>query len=331
MGKNEKALENNDKKGEMYMWLNRKIQCSPHLYELRDDFLLPRPYDFKEKRQVFVEVDHLSANSYTKKILVEEEFYKEPQEILNQIANSNLSIAKAEICSGKMISESIIKSSQILSNSLENLTNELERKHKLDEYYMLGREIEQYEDKLLELGCFDEAYEELNLFSIPMIYLNYDEARVLLSTLRKHVIEPNVIKRTMELVKQHFEHPLVFLPRALYERELFYRRARFDSAYRVRCDLYDTTSILLDSPKLDSPRLDDMPPLSTYEEKVKELYREFAKYPDNSGVKYTAEYVEIMDIINTVNREIALCNLRNLHSELRRIVRKYKIKSYSQQ
>lgn len=262
------------------------------------------------------------------------EFYKHPAECLTQIANSNLDIAKTQIYSANVIAQSIMKSSQILATSIENLTNEIERKNKIDEYYMLLKEIEQYEDTLMRLKCFTEAYEKMDLVEIPIINIDECEAEILYEYNSRYDFD-----KLIKLSKHYLEHPLVLLSILITERENEliehkYMKRSFDVHPKVK-ELAENTKIgkeerIREAIKLCTPQYVKKKEI---EEEVKERYDKKVRAQEGDIYKaYKTEdfYIKLSEEIENINREILLINLRKLHSELRRAVREYKIKSYNE-
>lgn len=213
--KNENRVESANIKEEPYRWLNRKIHCSPHICDIEWQAYTIEKYKATEILNVPVKTVEIEGEEeFEKTVWRDREFYKHPAECLTQIANSNLTIAETQIYSANLIAQSIMKSSQILATSIENLTNEIERKNKMDEYYMLLKEIEQYEDTLMELKCFTEAYEKMDLVEIPIINIDRCEAEILYDYNRRCDFD-----RLIKLSKHYLEHPLVFLPELITEEE----------------------------------------------------------------------------------------------------------------
>lgn len=98
---------------------------------------------------------------------------------LEPVAKSIDNLATQTSKSAQEIAYSILQSSTSISSSLTAITNEIERAHKLDEYYSLLKRIEEYEKQLFTEGLLQKAYEEMSLMYIPLI--STDERAIFLT------------------------------------------------------------------------------------------------------------------------------------------------------
>lgn len=69
-----------------------------------------------------------------------------------------------QMATSNNIAKTILSASNQLASSILQLTDEIERKNKLDEYYMLLDKIEEYENTLYDMGKLKEAYENLSIY-----------------------------------------------------------------------------------------------------------------------------------------------------------------------
>lgn len=337
--KNENRVESANIKEEPYRWLNRKIHCSPHICDLEwYGYTIER---YKDTKILNVPVKMMvweGEEQVEKTVWEDREFYKHPAECLTQIANSNLIIAETQIFSANLIAQSIMKSSQILATSIENLTNEIERKNKMDEYYMLLKEIEQYEDTLMKLKCFTKAYEKMDLVEIPIINIDRCEAEILYDYNRSCDFD-----RLIKLSKHYLEHPLVFLPELITEEENKRREREhimkevdyFKKPRKLKSDSGVTREECMKE-RIRACAASTVPQYLSPEDVAEQIKKRYDKKVENQerdiSKKYHIEdfYIKLSESIENINREILLINLRKLHSELRRAVREYKIKSYNE-
>lgn len=78
------------------------------------------------------------------------------------------------------ISSKILTSSQNILSGLSQIANEIERSNKQNEYYTLTSEIATYEDTLIEMGVFKEAFSGLQLTPLPIVTMAKNEIEMLI-------------------------------------------------------------------------------------------------------------------------------------------------------
>lgn len=273
---------------------------------------------------------------------------------ISNISYAITDLARVERAKAYIIAKSILDMSYNLSSSIQQLVDEVERKNKLDEFYMMLNKIEEYEDKLIEWGCLEEVYENLRLIQYPTIQLD-EKVKYLLLELDETILEKVIAK-----MSQQFKHPLKVLAEFLSNQYWWYSHKRIflgnernqlkellvpegfvkeisDKQYRFAVlfnDLYKGYSVtgnkccLIKKGNLEvlgfGIKLEE--PL-----KVALLWLE-ARYNSLSmrkisRIQFDERYFKLDNDINKINRDIQLTNLRCLYMSLRNAIREYKIKN----
>ncbi len=127
------------------------------------------------------------------------------------IAESNLILAEAKLETGYMIAKSILATVGSISDAINQLVDEVERKNKLDEVNRMLDKIEEYEDTLIKLGCLKEVYNEMNLVLRPTFELDI-YSYCLITCFGEKIIEI-----VMSMVRQNNLNPLENLISLLWE------------------------------------------------------------------------------------------------------------------
>ncbi len=124
---------------------------------------------------------------------------------INSLNISINQLADATVLSGRRIAQALIYQSSIISTSIQKLTDEIERKNKLDEFYMLLDKIERYEDILIEIGVIREAYNNLRM----IVYPTFELDNRLIYLLSK--FKGRMLKRVMQLSLIMRRNPIIVL------------------------------------------------------------------------------------------------------------------------
>lgn len=95
------------------------------------------------------------------------------------------------------IANSILNSANSVSGSINQIANEMERKNKLDEYYMLQDKITMFEEELFNIGQLDKAYDTMQLDKIPEIIVEEENIKMLVGIFSNSQAEFEKFKQTI--------------------------------------------------------------------------------------------------------------------------------------
>lgn len=73
------------------------------------------------------------------------------------------------------ISQSIKQGAVKIFNGLGKISDEMERNNKVKEYYMLQKEIEEYEDWLIEHGLFKQVYDNIQIEETEELHISQED------------------------------------------------------------------------------------------------------------------------------------------------------------
>lgn len=97
----------------------------------------------------------------------------EALESMAQNTSEAIKLAGSDIAASNFaISKSILNASSNILFGINRIADEMERQNKLNEYYMLQKEITDLENELIEMQLIKRAYEEMTLSKIPNIELD---------------------------------------------------------------------------------------------------------------------------------------------------------------
>lgn len=267
---------------------------------------------------------------------------------MNNLANAVQNLAKVN---AYIMARSILDMSVCISKSIMNISDEMERKNKLDELYMLINKIEEYEDKLIELGCLKEAYDTMKLIQYPIIKLDIYE--MCLIQLLPEALLMRVINKTRETWRNPINILLeifstydwywnidnnrmllavgnkpisdmvyIGMPKGMieYDAEDFHKDGivilgefqRFGDKYFHNKE-HETICAI---------KIKDCFKLKMAQELIEYMLKEIAV----NKLQFEDSYYSVYNNMQSINRDIQLANLRNLYIGLRNAVRECKIK-----
>lgn len=246
-----------------------------------------------------------------KKVLKEVIASKDNATLLTQIANSQLiSTREASEANRKTTQQYIGEPIKELADKLEIFNDEIQRKNNLDEYYMLLDKIEEYENILIEWGCFDEAYEKVNVKEIPHICLSDCEMKVLLG------LDANIIKECLNICKNIFVSPLEIMPYILYKHKVI---GWTEPLSKVRYSLQkDIEEISKHGWNFYKNLI-----IKDCDELIKNNYK--LGYEEIISFKYKL----IKENIEKINSDISMKNAKSLYFSIKQVVREMKIQKFS--
>lgn len=285
--------------------------------------------------------------------------YEEDDELLETRRNNGykLLLPNSILESGATIANAIMASVNVLASSIHQLTDEIERKNKLDEFYSLLNKIDDYEDSLIKAGKLEEAYENMSLVKYPLI--KYDDRHIfVLMSMTEEVLE-----QTLSLAAQKLMSPLVIFENFIVGKNCWYGNIKTETiyikfrdiltpAFNVLC-FFDKEggnfglSLVNEEQLTRSNRIILGQYISPYEhpyfgylshpgDKIMVAKLIFKKnfietLLDNvnknamTQIYHSTKYVKLVNFINSLNRDIQLTNLRSLCMNLRNAVRMVKI------
>lgn len=269
------------------------------------------------------------------------------------ISDSILDLTRVHQEVGQMVAEAIISASNNIAYSIRQVVDEMERKNKLDEYYMLLDKIEKYEDELIKMGVINETYEKIELIKYPTIdvdercqwlLLNLEEedrATVLAISKRTYTNPLKVLENILSSTPNSWfvgkESGIIEINTRMNKRvKLPWKRFRSKDENRLLgCMTYDD---LIGNDKIDlghvvliySGEKEELCNLKLIEpetigKRLIELVYNSITDEATSRMKLHKSYVTLMSELDAINRDITLANLRSLYLQLRTAVRKYKI------
>ena len=242
------------------------------------------------------------------------------KDISDSIRDGSATIAKEIFPSAYEVSKSIFASSQNISLALNSISNEMERNNKQNEYYMLKRRIEEYEDYCIEHKIIKKVYEEMDLVEIPLIEnLTVEQGCKLFCLLR---LNSEVLSLIQNIVQTKLISPM----------EALVSLAHLGYSSKNYFISINGTDICIDCTDMAYKTLSEHKPNSS------EVLNIFWKLADKSYCRYSYEHslyqneiitlvTRLIAVIDVCNREIGLTNLRNLYEGLEAGVRKYKLEA----
>ncbi len=260
--------------------------------------------------------------------------------------------SKAAAISNYLISESILNSFRNVSFSFSSYTDELERKNKLDEYYMLFNEIDKYDNTLIEFGCIEDAYNNLQLVQYPTINTDIRNMWILIN-----LTTEEGLSKILDISKHQLANPIKILSDIMNHKNTFYfgdklLHAGPNNCIRIPLDAqiirenFDFRFVVYSLLDISDLHFDIDRNLSYYEDsnnnpqylmtfkptETEEFIKRILEFIYNSldessfkNLLWNDSYYKTVEFINSLNMDILLMNLRNLHSGLRNQVRKFKI------
>lgn len=278
----------------------------------------------------------------------------------SEIANNVILVASANYT----IAGNILQGYRLLSDSIRSISDEIERKNKMDELYMLQSSIDDLEEKLMEMGKLDEAYSEMKSENIPAQNISQEEIRLLLNIcgnveLIKTIVCP---EKPISLVTQVLDYlfDIYAAEKYLVICEKGFRRfGRKDEVLflglknKIECEYRNGTPIEICIGEEKIPIYDAQMEILRYksyktdistlirrgELNLKEglsksqmltLVEELKSQLNNKRIEFEElkSIREFETYVETLNREIGLRNWRNMYFELKNIYRKFKIEAY---
>lgn len=241
-------------------------------------------------------------------------------EDINNLSAAQNNIAVAQMEAAETIGNSIEKGSyqlsrQILQASrniflgLTSISSELERNNKMNEYYMLQKEIESYEDYLIENRIIKKVYSEMNLTkyenikpittkeALDIAYILRGDTALLEEIMFQKKISP--FEALLDLC--HDPH----FGRLFCIGDSFYKQSKEKQISELWWSI-DTNASIMKS---------EMNAMIHSGATDKPLYSD--RVLNSAG--------RLNTIINKINFEMSLNDLRNLHEALRCAVRNHKI------
>lgn len=241
-------------------------------------------------------------------------------EDINNLSAAQNNIAVAQMEAAETIGNSIEKGSyqlsrQILQASrniflgLTSISSELERNNKMNEYYMLQKEIESYEDYLIENRIIKKVYSEMNLTkyenikpittkeALDIAYILRGDTALLEEIMFQRKISP--FEALLDLC--HDPH----IGRLFGIGDSFYKQSKEKQISELWWSI-DTNASIMKS---------EMNAMIYSGATDKPLYSD--RVLNSAG--------RLNTIINKINFEMSLNDLRNLHEALRCAVRNHKI------
>lgn len=263
--------------------------------------------------------------------------------------------------------------------SLNHIADEDERKNKLDEYYMLQREITNLEDKLSQMGNVKKAYSEISIEEIPTVQMNNLDIKFILEgcnneTLEKiKILSKGNLCSPMEIVFSLLANSTIFIVPMYWDEDTDFaiKIAGIDIEWMKTTDMFliDKSFIIGGFKEKNivkgglcyKTNHDLRYIINTWMEyinhnyckesieKQKEIFvtnakvqlekklgekgaikliesiqKEIEKEECLEGFNQEAIY-EFKAFLSCLNIDIVLSNLRKVHGELKRVVRKYKL------
>lgn len=262
------------------------------------------------------------------------------------IANAILDLARVQQESAQQVAEAIITSSSNIAYSIRQVADEMERKNKLDEYYMLLDKIEQYEEELINRGVIKETYENMAIIKYPTINLDercqyllltlQDEERAtLLATTKKNGTHPiKVLENILSSTPNSWfgieeSHKVVLLKKERFEIPWVKWKIKEDGVYLTK-EAYEIKIGRLafcGGTKKGEETFYKLALLG-YETMGKRLI-EFVYNSINdeeiAKMKLNKRYPTLTSELDAINRDVQLANLRILYFQLRSALRTHKI------
>lgn len=267
---------------------------------------------------------------------------------------NQISDAYIQLRSAGTIASSILDASNLLASSIHQLTDEIERKNKLDEFYMLLENIEKYENILSNMGKLKEAYENLSIISYPLIEIderslcllaNLDEEllKLIIVVSQSSNLHPmKVFYSILSTCKWFFcprisriyisigKHIGLRLPWSIY---YYFRDSviiRFNDSCTLQLDISELKQFYYTPENTNHEANNCMffhvnishPMLATV--LIEKAYNSISNH-EISDMYFQDSYL-LTKAISTINRDIQLSNLRSLHTALRNAVRNYRMK-----
>lgn len=230
--------------------------------------------------------------------------------ISDTVIDASKNIANSIENCGYEISRSIIASSQNVLLGLNRIADELERNNKTQEYYMLLKEIEKFEDYCIEHNIIKSVYSKLDLN--PIREIDEDEENITFYEAKGLVIfVGNKICDIEEISIRSLMAPISVVATSI----LKYSGADLGLSLPSYSKFLTTTH--------------------TLSELRKAILYSGCKDYNMFKAEYTVEQEEIiskhatklLDILSLIKQNICLNNLRTLHAQLRSAVRDHKIKT----
>ncbi|MCI8345985.1 MAG: hypothetical protein HFJ42_08655 [Clostridia bacterium] len=258
------------------------------------------------------------------------------QDLPGETLRGNTFIAKGLLDSSEIISDAVIDASKNIANSIENcgyeisrsiiassqnvllglnrIADELERNNKTQEYYMLLKEIEKFEDYCIEHNIIKNVYSKIDLK--PIKEIDEDEEDITFYEAKGLVIfVGNKICDIEEISIRLLMSPISVVATSILKYSGKDLGLSLPSYNKVEEKFWTTTH--------------------TLSELRKAILYSGCKDYNMFKAEYTLEQEEIiskhatklLDIVSLIKQNICLNNLRTLHAQLRSAVRDYKIET----
>lgn len=299
---------------------------------------------------------------------------KQIEKTRKEIKRSRKKIKKSINKGAKEIADAILVSANNVSSSLNQIVDEMERKNKLDEYYMLQDKITVLEEELLNMGKLEEAYNNMQIERIPEIIVSEENVQMLLGIFSSSQDDFEKFKKN---IRELYRDPVEILKGYMMKNNIQfqYHNPTNNPTYKassVSMNIRGTKIILWPSVNFEMLGIKRT---TSQEDETEEILcindQEYTLSDGNSVVKYSICHSSIKEMamlsdsgsiylkadpniseaiikrlqklysnepsiankiysfeafIQTVNRDIAIDNLRILYENLRNAVRKYKKK-----
>lgn len=247
---------------------------------------------------------------------------------LSKISKSIKGLSECITRSNKEIADNILNSANTISNSFSQIANELERKNKLDEYYMLQDKILEFEEKLIKFGVLEQAYENMQIEPTQIIYFSEDDARIIVNIFEE---QPEEYEKFKIFISQSHKNPVEVIKTWIMDNyvELYIAGYTKNGERKVALRIKGTNINLIKRLETKNIGYNLMGKLLSQryclipnEDFVKRIFNELQSF---SQVEETYKIYDLISFISSVNRDIVLDNLRNLYSGLRNEVRRYRM------
>lgn len=217
------------------------------------------------------------------------------------------------------VSRSIIAASRNILAGLNNIANAIEQDTKTKEFYNLLKEIEGFEDYLIEHKILKEAYQKMEI--VEQKHIENDMTPLIAKGMTCLVGDDISIIETMAINSS--QSPLTVLASLLLEHGHSYRYDIIE--INGLGERIEPLAALRLRDYLDCGNINKMK--YAIENTIKSLWDiyENALTPGQTHVVYEHTN-KLLNIIPNINKNIELNNLRNLHLALRLAVREDKIK-----
>ena len=146
----------------------------------------------------------------TKKILM---LYRKAVSILEGIESTQENYTNINFDTNYKLAEEILDSSQKISSEIMNISNKDDKNNILEEYYMLQREIMQFEDKLIEMNAIKKAYERMCLEKQDEIEMTDNDIRMII----KFFEEPEELEKFKTIIKAEKCNPMTYILNRIHE------------------------------------------------------------------------------------------------------------------